>query len=40
MHREKPVEMTPAEAKIAKRLQRIGRLYVFLREIRHELFGF
>lgn len=38
MHWEKPVEMTAAEAKIAKRLQRIGRFYVFLREIRHELF--
>jgi hypothetical protein len=33
-----PVEMSGSEAAIAKRLHRIGRLYVFLREIRHELF--
>ena len=33
-----PVEMGIRESKIAKRLQRVGRFYVFLREIRHELF--
>lgn len=33
-----PVEMSAAEVKIAKRLQRIGRFYVFLREVRSELF--
>jgi hypothetical protein len=33
-----PVEMTIAESKIAKRLNRVGRFYVFLREIRSELF--
>lgn len=38
MHWDVPVEMSPAETAIAKRLHRIGRLYVFLREIRHELF--
>lgn len=32
-----PVEMGIRESKIAKRLQRVGRFYVFLREIRHEL---
>jgi hypothetical protein len=33
-----PVEMTAAESKVAKRLHRVGRFYVFLREIRQELF--
>lgn len=34
-----PVEMSEGESKISKRLHRVGRFYVFLREIRHELFG-
>jgi hypothetical protein len=38
MHWDVPVEMSAAESKVAKRLQRIGRFYVFLREVRHELF--
>ena len=38
MHWNVPVEMSGSEAAIAKRLHRVGRLYVFLREIRHELF--
>jgi hypothetical protein len=38
MHWDVPVEMSAAESATAKRLHRIGRLYVFLREIRHELF--
>ena len=38
MHWDVPVEMGIRESKIAKRLQRVGRFYVFLREIRHELF--
>jgi hypothetical protein len=38
MHWDVPVEMSAAESAIAKRLHRIGRLYVFLREVRHELF--
>jgi hypothetical protein len=33
-----PVKMGVRELKVAKRLNRVGRLYVFLREIRHELF--
>lgn len=33
-----PVEMGVRESKVAKRLHRVGRFYVFLREIRHELF--
>ena len=33
-----PVEMGVRELKVAKRLNRVGRFYVFLREIRHELF--
>jgi hypothetical protein len=33
-----PVEMGVREKMVAARLQRVGRFYVFLREIRHELF--
>ena len=33
-----PIEMGVRESKVAKRLHRVGRFYVFLREIRHELF--
>jgi hypothetical protein len=35
---EVPVELTPAEKRIARVLKRVGKFYVFLREIRHELF--
>lgn len=33
-----PVELTTAERAVARRLKRIGKFYVFLREVRHELF--
>jgi hypothetical protein len=33
-----PVELNEKERSVAKDLRRIGRFYVFLREIRHELF--
>jgi hypothetical protein len=33
-----PVELTPAERRVAKALSRIGKFYLFLREVRHELF--
>lgn len=33
-----PVELTTAERAVARRLDRIGKFYVFLREVRHELF--
>lgn len=33
-----PVEMTAEEKAVAKALKRIGKFYVFLREIRAELF--
>jgi hypothetical protein len=33
-----PTEMSVEETKVAKRLHRVGRFYVFLREIRRELF--
>lgn len=33
-----PVELSPEEQRIAKVLKRIGKFYVFLREVRHELF--
>jgi hypothetical protein len=39
MHWDVPVELNAQERKVAKRLPRIGTLYVFLREIRHELFA-
>jgi hypothetical protein len=35
---EVPVDLSPAEKRVAKALTRIGKFYVFLREIRHELF--
>ena len=38
MHWDMPVEMNAREERVAKRLNRIGRFYVFLRQIRHELF--
>lgn len=38
MHWDVPVEMGPVESKIAARLHRVGRFYVFLRQVRHELF--
>lgn len=38
MHWDVPVEMSAREERVAKRLNRIGRFYVFLRRIRHELF--
>jgi IS5 family transposase len=34
-----PVELTPAERDVARHLKRIGKFYVFLREVRHELFS-
>jgi hypothetical protein len=34
-----PDEMSVAETRVAKRLHRVGRFYVFLREIRGELFA-
>lgn len=33
-----PIELSPSERRIAKVLQRTGKFYVFLREVRHELF--
>lgn len=33
-----PVEMSGLEQAVAKRLHRVGRFYLFLREVRHELF--
>lgn len=33
-----PVELSSAERRVAKVLKRIGTFYVFLREVRHELF--
>lgn len=33
-----PVELTAEERRVAKVLKRIGKFYVFLREVRHELF--
>jgi hypothetical protein len=38
MHGDVPIEFNAQEHKVAKRLHRIGKFYVFLREIRHELF--
>ena len=38
MHWDVPIEFNAQESKVAKRLHRIGKFYVFLREIRHELF--
>ena len=33
-----PIDMSPKERQVAKALTRIGKFYVFLREVRHELF--
>jgi len=33
-----PVELSPEEQRVAKVLKRVGKFYVFLREVRHELF--
>ena len=33
-----PVELTAAERRVADRLRRTGKFYVFLRQVRHELF--
>ena len=33
-----PVELSPEEARVAEKLRRIGKFYVFLREVRAELF--
>ena len=38
MRWEIPIELSAAEHRIANRLRRTGKFYVFLREIRHELF--
>jgi hypothetical protein len=35
MHWDVPIELSAPERKVAKRLHRIGTLYVFLRESRH-----
>jgi hypothetical protein len=32
-----PAELSPAEARVAAKLHRIGKFYAFLREIRAEL---
>lgn len=38
MHWDIPIEGRAQERKVAKRLHRIGKFYVFLREMRHDLF--
>ena len=38
MHWDIPIELSAQERKVAKRLHRIGKFYVFLRESRHQLF--
>ena len=38
MHWDVPIQLNAHERKVAKRLHRIGKFYVFLREMRHELF--
>jgi hypothetical protein len=38
IHWSVPTEYSPAEQRVAAKLQRIGKFYVFLRDIRHELF--
>ena len=38
MHWDVPVALSAQESKVAKRLHRSGKFYVFLREMRHELF--
>ena len=39
MHWDVPIDLSAQERNVAKRLHRIGKFYVFLREIRHELFA-
>jgi hypothetical protein len=39
MHWDVPIELSPIERRIAARMQRVGKFYVFLREVRHELFS-
>ena len=38
MHWDVPIALNAQERNVVKRLHRIGKFYVFLREIRHELF--
>ena len=38
MHWDVPIELNAQERNVAKRLHRIGKFYVFLREARHALF--
>ena len=38
MHWDVPVAFSAQESKVAKRLHRMGKCYVCLREMRHELF--
>jgi hypothetical protein len=38
MHWDVPIQLNAQERQVAKRLHRIGKFYVFLREMRHELF--
>ena len=38
MHWDVPIEFSAPERQGAKRLHRIGKFYVFLRETRHQLF--
>src|SRR5512137_1956300 len=38
LHWDVPVPLSPREEQVAKRLHRTGKFYLFLREIRHELF--
>jgi hypothetical protein len=38
MHWDVPIDLSAQERNVAKRLQRIGKFYVFLRDMRHELF--
>ena len=38
MHWDVPIELSVQERQVAKRLHRIGKFYVFLREMRHQLF--
>lgn len=39
MHWDVPVELSAVEQRIAARMHRVGRFYLFLREVRHELFA-
>jgi hypothetical protein len=38
MHWDVPIALNVQERNVVKRLHRIGKFYVFLREMRHELF--